>query len=1085
MKNRFKLAFSITETIIILTVLAVAIAASTPLITKKVVNVADAGATVTGAAHGRYEIFTKEIITTPDGDYEKTSTPPESGSGLFGGGADSDIVVFRRLSDEEYIQILNEVPNLSTATATIGKYKDTLYEQIDDVKATRNAEGEIDFVEYKKNGEIIKSPVGGSIIVENANLTYKKGCLGWTDTNKEVRIFVEAGKSVEYYDNSGAKHTKCNIATAKLPTANNRLIEGVYTKRISQTLDGNTLWHAEVDNPQYNFDCDDTSIPWERIYSSNTLIIDRPVVPQDTDGDGEKDFVGTFDPGKKALNLVIHAVGGGGAGGGIKDAGNAISPKGKSQFSSEMKALKEELYARFHALTGTSIPIDKLVRFKNEPLYNKKNIFYDDDNYIVINTFDGTISVKVDVRSGKGYQVFPHQLLQYTKKLGSQSQASELYHMPIWGNFNSIWDRGFRAGVAGEGANGGHGPIYTVDTSSKHLVSKEAQYAGFKGKDDALICCTEHAPSPCCCSWRAVYSCSGTGKKQVCGWGRECAGPWTQCCCGMKIWKRTCYYNCSGPNYSNCGNTLTFLAHYSMGEKPRTCPTQNGIFETADCKHTISGGAGGAAGKIAVACTRVGAPTYVDIFCDKPGVGSQGTARNVTYGETQTVSSGTKGRTCTMFAGTATATSTGGEGGKPCTQTAYSMDVDDKGALEGMTDQNIIKAGDNWTPSNLDTIIPASEGGNGKATYRQAALAYNYVAKTPPNPTVAANKNGTKYVGEEDGAKLSYSIDIINESSGGLVFALSEIRQYTKNKADEGLLTQGATKLACGSTTNCGASGAPGDSWGVCGDFTGIDFTHGAYSNHIYSWTIPYAFNQLTYGDAGEAGEYKTTKIGKVDEPINIKLGRGGVWEKPNNSVTPAWEKGIKGPSGTDTIVSVGNKKVLVAKGGEGGNKSGKSRKYDLCYPINPSDYKKIDTVHGIEVGLCQPTGPNQTAIGCCNKERGTRSTRDIAASAINLSAIENIKSLVGNSLVIGIGAGRGGEGVGTRAGVEDVGGIRTFTNISGKDIEFPTSSVFQPPTSQYIYNGFEVNSTEYNNTIVKPSEHNFRGGDGAVIITW
>ncbi len=78
MNNTFKKAFSLTETIIILTVLAVAVAASTPLITKKVINVADAGATITGAAHGRYEIFTKEIITTPDGDYEKTSTPPRN-----------------------------------------------------------------------------------------------------------------------------------------------------------------------------------------------------------------------------------------------------------------------------------------------------------------------------------------------------------------------------------------------------------------------------------------------------------------------------------------------------------------------------------------------------------------------------------------------------------------------------------------------------------------------------------------------------------------------------------------------------------------------------------------------------------------------------------------------------------------------------------------------------------------------------------------------------------------------------------------------------------------------------------------------
>ena len=73
MKNKIK-AFSLSETIIILTVLAVAIAASIPIMTKKMVNVSDAGSTITGASHGRYEIFSKEIITievpNEDGKYE-------------------------------------------------------------------------------------------------------------------------------------------------------------------------------------------------------------------------------------------------------------------------------------------------------------------------------------------------------------------------------------------------------------------------------------------------------------------------------------------------------------------------------------------------------------------------------------------------------------------------------------------------------------------------------------------------------------------------------------------------------------------------------------------------------------------------------------------------------------------------------------------------------------------------------------------------------------------------------------------------------------------------------------------------------
>ena len=168
--KHFKKAFSLSETIIILTVLAIAIAAAIPMMTKKMINVTEAGSTITGASHGRYEIFTKEIITTPDGDYEKTTKPPESPNKVFGGGKDSEIIVFRRLYDEEYIKVTNTVPTLSKN----GKHKSTLYEQINNVTPVRNSDGEITFVEFKKNGITKKLPVGGNIIIENANLIYKK-----------------------------------------------------------------------------------------------------------------------------------------------------------------------------------------------------------------------------------------------------------------------------------------------------------------------------------------------------------------------------------------------------------------------------------------------------------------------------------------------------------------------------------------------------------------------------------------------------------------------------------------------------------------------------------------------------------------------------------------------------------------------------------------------------------------------------------------------------------------------------------------------------------------------------------------------
>ena len=58
-----------------------------------------------------------------------------------------------------------------------------------------------------------------------------------------------------------------------------------------------------------------------------------------------------------------------------------------------------------------------------------------DDNYIVLNTVDGTITVKADTRNGL---IFPSDLLDYTNILGSQTQETDLYDMPIWGNFDTF-----------------------------------------------------------------------------------------------------------------------------------------------------------------------------------------------------------------------------------------------------------------------------------------------------------------------------------------------------------------------------------------------------------------------------------------------------------------------------------------------------------------------------------------------------------------------------------------------------------------------------------------------------------------------
>ena len=75
-----KKAFSLVDALIILVGLAIVIVISTPVITKKSVNIADIGASLSGAAHGRVEAYRKEIIKFDGYDkwLEKTSIPSAS-----------------------------------------------------------------------------------------------------------------------------------------------------------------------------------------------------------------------------------------------------------------------------------------------------------------------------------------------------------------------------------------------------------------------------------------------------------------------------------------------------------------------------------------------------------------------------------------------------------------------------------------------------------------------------------------------------------------------------------------------------------------------------------------------------------------------------------------------------------------------------------------------------------------------------------------------------------------------------------------------------------------------------------------------
>ncbi len=1034
MKNKIK-AFSLSETIIILTVLAVAIAASIPIMTKKMVNVSDAGSTITGASHGRYEIFSKEIITievpNEDGKYEKTTKPPKDSNKIFGGGKDSDIVVFRRLYDEEYIKVTNTVPALSKN----GKYKSTLYEQIKDVTPIRNSDGEITFVEYKKLGVTKKVPVGGNIIVENANLVYKKGCL---DTSDGVSEFTQNGEKRQ--DKSTCNAT--GSGADELPSDVARIIEGNFAKRCYKKThhdlegvtcdkldnDANDLWlvrvKSEADlNP--NFELKDETIPWERIYSGPEPIVDRPI-PKDPDT-GE--YIGTFDPGEKAINVVVHAVGGGGAGGGLGDPGSAISPKGKDKDSSEMQKLAEELAKRFNeanfgADKSKYMPTSDIVDFEtSRPIYNDNNpgVENTDTKYITINTHNGTITGKINIKYGYK-QIFPHQLLKYTKTLGSQTQKSQIYDMPIWGTWWTIYTSGFKVASVGCGGAGGAATSYSV-TESEHWEEKKKIFCTDKAK--GLACNSQPCPCDHC------TGCTGADGKP----------DW---CCGIHgthdtpcVGEADCLYACSAPYMLTPQFTIT--GSCSSPARIQQCPGNPANSVESSYTHYFPGGKGGAKPDCAVACKA--AKNVVDLFlyCEPGGKSGEENATG-TLGGNITVQNGQKGTSCQMFADEVFATSIGGDGGIVCAPAGSS--------------------GDEKYSVTVDSDEVAQDGGGmGYMSW----LANQGATYNPESGTITyTDKRAIEYV--RNNPELFPS-------------AMFEIKKTNFN-IDTAWLDNAYPKYECGKNGNDGtANSAPNCSLGE----HGIGISEGYY-NHIYTWTIPYMFNRLTYGEAGQAGEYKTTKIAKVDKPLQIKLGRGGVWKTPAPSETPDWEKGTKGPDGTDTIIKMGDsfddsKTILTAKGGKGGSQKQMTDNYDLCYPANGTTNPNVDVNEvSVEEGICRNSSGY---TNCCQSEKGTRSTRDIISTALNLSAFENIKSLVGNSLIIGTGTGRGGEGAGTRAKVEEVSGERKFMNSSAANGNRQVLSDTRPIGVTYSL------TDDYNNTAINPSEHNFRGGDGAVIITW
>ncbi|MBQ8635482.1 hypothetical protein IJX73_03925, partial [bacterium] len=961
--------------------------------------------------------------------------------------------------------------------------------------------------------------------------------------------------------------------------------------------DKHNLWYIGVSD-QRKFDGIVKTIPWERMISGTNVEFDRAVE------NSGNNYTAAFNPTGEIKNLVVHAVGGGGAGGGIDrntDLDTSVTPKTAS--AAQLKQMQTQLNERIKEKFG----IDDAVIIDNKGSSirnNRENPLYETNKWLALDTTDGTLVGKIDTRNPKK-MLYPHDVLDWTESLGTALQESVVRDMP---KIITQFDIGttYKAGAGVKGENGGSaGDINTVITTDvdtqcmrKHGTTVPSGYAGYydggtrlvawKCEDDKTYCnakytysacggCTPECPSTggdsasaakidynigiennietffdkikkifygdeidlrypvahaahpqCKCEcWfnnppSETESCKVTGS--MCSESStkaSCSGTKTRKYNGCDKRSNVCrkvaciaikpnqYYKCESYSKNtygdgNCGdsyNATSYGVGYCDG---RSCE------RVGQWPNTIPGGSGGKA-HAAYACVDankglviIDDPMTINpVYVRNPGkncnpdpvvINKVGTFRFTCVSNSLTNGYNGAGKKVQVSnpLGSAIAISSGGTGGKIYetadikyeTEIIYDDDMleriakavdacNNNDAYEDTPEGRERAYADALGPRYSEYLAlnaastQAIADGMGGYMHESEFSIYDYsenvyatnqnnveTIKAGANKKLNCKDNGDRYVCDYPGSGSQFIVDFSSLAS----------KEYTVSQDFICNLISGSLR---------GKNGADGYHSSYCSeaDRKGIAADGKPY-NYLYVWKIPYRINKLAFGEGGKPGEYATKPVNRVTGPLYITLGRGGQWAN-----STAWQQGEHGANGTDTVVQMDNalnskNNVVVAKGGKGGSSGLESLNYDLCLATKDGMCKK------------DANDDSETGVSCCNQERGRRSTKDIIATAVKYSLFENIKALVGGSKIVGIGAGRGGEGGGTRAGFEETYGNLKIYNISAYNGYNNNNPLFvgndnatEPPVAPA--------NTTYKNYPYKPSSLNFKGGDGAVIITW
>ncbi len=1102
-KKNLKSAFSILETAIIVVAVAVAVAAMTPSLTRKLANFSDANSTLGGGAHGRYEVFTKEILKIGDDYFEKI---PDTKS-------------------KQKIRVYERITSAVIPDGAVSPDGNLYYIEYYDAVPIINADGSITDARVRitssrdntEHTEVVKR--GGRWLFDDASINYKRVTVN------------EAANPVTVQDDPAAANFFA-LGGGEVAPGSRRIIDDRIARSIPFTNVADrgiiaqnhaNLWIVE----NYQSSEQDTQLlayPWERFYSGNSnAMIDRHLMCNDGHGNYtrvarfDEDCETMFELPENAKDMVVHAVGGGGAGGGpvaavpihtqeVADSdGNEFNRRSEHVSLNQVYDMAKTYVAAHHTHA------DDL-----------------DADYAIVGRFapaGGNLFLSEEIVSPEGDQNYGESaLMAETEITRNIDEAAKYINSRLGGGvYGNITRANIHAPHNCRFKRGADGKIATYEDSDTPIRTDDHRFCRDQGReygDDFFYNLgLNRQVTVFGGSQRIVVPITpGSGKNyfphDVLTYTKVLGGPG----------QRSEVYNV--PRWGSIEMIEGTDSNYNIDKEHKFKPSV-----------LACGGAGGAA------CAAV-QWNYKDYHSgcvlDNPCHIDKTAYYNLnTY----------YGAGACAVASTDYSKLRGDESFNPSSNADCNLDfnnfweIGDK--LKGK-DGNTSAVDLGSKESCGEFSSPAMDGCLGytgkscSVSFKSASGGVSLTASANGGSPTSCKKLTNSL--QADACKTTH--DASASASGGDVtnFNLNRVYQTDKegNKVkwhDEKTGTSGYSYVW-----------EPDEGSVPAGVGPDLSKPH----NEQFSWSYPFSIKWLGYGEAGTPGEYVTTKIPKTPARgthLVVRIGSGGNWNLSNAADLASTQfsnlslkaivkdgasntsainykyyveqsnkraRNPQGNNGHDTIVSLrvpgaaANQQILFAKGGKGGKGGFETDKYVPCYAGDSTNiYEHLDdalfdrgAIHGTyeyayranpqfqRVDKINQCFSGTKTTDCCQRN-DIKSSFNMNVTAYKPSGFDSIKSIVKNSSAVGLGAGRSGAGIGTK-GAEynyidtNYGDAVIFNSSAGSNSilkDAPSKIMYN--RDKNIYTGAVTMAGGTVNQFDLPQETNLKGGDGSVIITW